>query len=230
VTTKKQSKFSPPSGPRKTARQIARESANAASQLNSVVDQKLQAYGAVINRIFANEQELAKSTENLDEQFAVLTRLMVTKMNEVIAVVNTISGVNIQPISYESINEMFRLFASIKARSDFKEHARAWYTGSDVSNLPPPPVEEKESQSGKIDMLPIESVEPVDDGIPEGAQVFGGDYNKEKSYVSEVRHEVSTIASEQGQDAPVEVSSVPFRDSAGDRREISDVGTEVPQV
>jgi len=48
------------------------------------------------------------------------------------------------PIVYEDVNKLFMTWADFRKRKDFRDHMKAWFMGEDLSQLPPPPVEEPE--------------------------------------------------------------------------------------
>lgn len=91
-----------------------------------------------ITTVWNNQVELSNSAEKVDEQFCALVRLSVVKINEVIARLAVPSGVRIpsEPITYDSINELFEEFSKFKARPDFRDHFQTWYMGGDIDALP----------------------------------------------------------------------------------------------
>jgi hypothetical protein len=168
----------------------------------SETDSKLQ---AVATALVTNQKVLADSHHKLDDQFAVLTRLVVSRLNSMIEkhnlmvrsipqqlgdlspAVEEVFGVS--PVTYEEVNALFHLFDEFKKRPDFKNHFRSWYLGDDLSKLPPPPepppapeppmpVVAEEPQAAKEEAAQPASAPGDDDGYPEGAQIFGGDYAK----------------------------------------------------
>ena len=90
-----------------------------------------------LETIWGNQKELSKSESLLDEQFAVLTRMTISTLNQIIE-----HPGKAQPITYEDVNRLFKDWADFRKRSDFREHMRAWFMGDDLASLPPPPVEE----------------------------------------------------------------------------------------
>lgn len=123
---------------------------------------------------------MSKSHHNLDEQFAVLTRLVVMQVNEFASKHNQLLGVlamamdkeiaddlRINEVSYDDINLMFMEWQRFKARPDWREHSTTWYTGGDVNSLPPPPEQPPEPEAKEED-----EDEP-------GERHFGGDYDAE---------------------------------------------------
>jgi hypothetical protein len=90
--------------------------------------------------LYTNQQALAKAVQalsasngQLDEQFAVLTRLMVVNINR-------ISGTS---VTKEDVTTLFEEWRAFKARSDFKEYNHTWFMGHDLSTLPPAPKKEE---------------------------------------------------------------------------------------
>lgn len=81
--------------------------------------------------IWNNQKELAKSEERLDEQFAVLTRLTISKLNPLLKHIG-------EPLIQESyVEELFKDWAKFKARPDRKEHMMEWFMGAGLDTLPP---------------------------------------------------------------------------------------------
>jgi len=112
--------------------------------------------------IYKNQKVLGDSSERLDEQFAVLTRLTVKKLNEIVTALNMSVGQDlVNPVSYEEQNAGFVEWAEFQKRPDWREHTRIWFTGGDLSELPPPPEPEVKEEPDTR-----EDVEP-----------FGGDYD-----------------------------------------------------
>ena len=93
-----------------------------------------------IKTLYNNQAELVSSDTKLDEQFAVLTRMVIMKLNTMSAKVNmAVNQELIDPITYDEINLMFEEWSTFRARLDFKDHTRLWFTGGDLSELPPAP-------------------------------------------------------------------------------------------
>lgn len=111
---------------------------------------------SAIQTIWENQVALQEAHKQLDDQFAVLTRLSVVALNELNL---RVSGADADPISYEAINSLFSEWETFKKRPDFREHMRTWVMGGDLESLPPLPV--GEASSAKTDQEPNE---------------FGGDY------------------------------------------------------
>jgi len=88
-----------------------------------------------IQTIYENQVELAKSETRLDEQFAVLTRLCIGRINEIA----TLTGRDELYVTYEQVNAMFEQWAEFKKRPDFRDHMQVWMMGKDLAELPEPP-------------------------------------------------------------------------------------------
>lgn len=101
---------------------------------------------------------LQEAHKRLDDQFAVLSRLSVSALNELNL---RVSGADADPISYDIINLMFAEWEKFKTRSDYRDHMRVWVMGGDTESLPPP--QENEDTP---------SEESKDQEVTE----FGGDY------------------------------------------------------
>jgi hypothetical protein len=103
--------------------------------------------GQVLDQLWKNQQELAKSELNIDEQFAVLSRIVISKVNELVEKHNALAYQTLPTtndslagkVSYEEINDLFVIFSEFKKRPDFRDHFRAWYMGADVTKIPMPP-------------------------------------------------------------------------------------------
>lgn len=128
----------------------------------------------VTNVLLSNQQGLAESHTKLDDQFAVLTRLVISKLNEITSAYNVYmldpneAPQKIPLVTYDGVNEMFHEFDSFKTRPDFRDHMRTWFTGGDLTALPPVPEVKNEEQA------PTETSAPQEEDFPEGAQIFGG--------------------------------------------------------
>lgn len=155
--------------------------------------------------VYKNQVELAGSADRVDDQFAVLTRLVILKLNEVVQAVNLLRrahldsrtdiGLPPNPVTYGDVNSMFAQYELLKQRRDFRQLAEAWYMGQDLSNLPPPPEEPQSEELSKVfaeadavaDAAAKEAAEdpsliegPDSVGFPDGAQIFGGDFTPQQ--------------------------------------------------
>lgn len=142
-------------------------------------DEKLKELGKTIGTLWNNEVELDKSANRLDEQFAVLARMLFIRFNELMLRVDSDNT-----IDEKSIETAFREWAKFRARPDFRNLMMEWFLGVPLSELPPPP-KQKEP--------PAETP----DQVAEGPQEFGGDYAEgEASSVGNTATEQSQPANE----------------------------------
>jgi len=116
----------------------------------NLLARQFKTFSDSIGPIWANQKELGKSANLLDEQFVVLTRLAIGTLNKLLLNFNKalLCDENLKPekidlISYGEVNRMFDDWNSFKARPDFREHMRTWMMGDDLSTLPPVPVKEE---------------------------------------------------------------------------------------
>jgi hypothetical protein len=156
--------------------------------------------GGLVNQLHQNQRILEKSHNNTDDQFAVLTRLFISRFNDLAEKVSVLGAVatgeaipdgfnfKVEPITYEGVNKLFSEYDGFKSRSDFRDHFRTWYMGEDLSKLPPPPPSpapeppKQEAKEEKVEQAPSTPEEPAEAAdFPEGAQVFGGDYAERQS-------------------------------------------------
>lgn len=122
--------------------------------------------------IWENQVELTKSANNLDRQFAVMGRIFISKLNNIVV---TIGHDDI--LTYQGVNAAFDEWDQFHQRPDFRDHMEQWFLGGDLSKLPPPPrVEKKEAEQ-------------------EQPKEFGGDYDKSGDRAS-TREGVSAGGSE----------------------------------
>ena len=153
----------------------------------SATNSNLQQYMQLVMTSMQNQQSLSRSHDDLNSQFVVFLRLFFTRMNQVIALQNRVYELavaevpedqkpenprehTIPLVDYDEINELFVLFDEFRQRPDYNDHFRAWYTGEDLSKLPPPPEPEAKEEEGKDD---------TPEEVPEGVEVYGGDYVRE---------------------------------------------------
>jgi len=94
--------------------------------------------------IWANQKELTKSQNLLDEQFAVSTRMAVMGINLLLEKV----GAD-ERIEADDIETLFKDWASFRARPDFRDHMMEWMLGVALDKLPPPP--EPQAKEGEAD-------------------------------------------------------------------------------
>lgn len=89
--------------------------------------------------MYQNQQELARSETRLDEQFCVSTRLAISWINAIIRAARMEDepwALELDSVTYEKVNEMFRDFESFKSRPDFRNHMRVWFMGDPLDSLP----------------------------------------------------------------------------------------------
>lgn len=137
--------------------------------------------------IFGNQKDLAVSEERLDEQFCVLTRLTISRLNEIALIAH---GEDADLITYDQVNLMFMEWAKFRQRPDFKDHMQTWMMGGDLNTLPPPPEPPKEEET------------PDAPGPKaEDAEEFGGDHGEGQE--SDVGDEIPAEEQpEDGTDSP----------------------------
>jgi hypothetical protein len=166
--------------------------------------------GKAVATIWQNQVELTKALDRVEEEFCVLGRLMIPKMNEILIALGSEDL-----ITEESINGVFLLWNEFKKRSDFKSHFVPWFLGVPLGELPLPPPEKKEG--------PADAPAPKD----ESAEEFGGDYGEADDLRDAAAEEGESQSDEdsaenalpKGQDSD---STVPGEEQDG--------GAEMPQV
>jgi len=191
--------------------------------LSSALERKIQVLANEIVRLGKNQEQLANSATLHDDQFCVLTRLVISRLNLLTELQNKVLRACVDDLSeekkvpvetlrlvtYEEVSQMFVLLDEFKKRPDFKEHFRAWYLGGDLASLPP--VEKEQSGPGVIKETGIKEDVPAPrepDGFPEGARIFGGDYEERKG-----RDEVSGDSGQRGEASSDEVQDLRGTDS-----------------
>lgn len=166
----------------------------------------------------------------MEVQITVLVRLVVMQINAIRDVVN------MPPLDFEELEGLFKEFADLRQRPDWKNHLRAWYSGEDLSNLPEIPDLMEEA---------IQMPDPTAEGVVGSGSYldvedFGGDYGNddERNEIdpdpsgSLPEAEVGGAESEVPQvwdDDPADSGSV---DGEGDSAmpEVSDPGSDEPDV
>jgi hypothetical protein len=146
----------------------------------------------MVSTCYTNQHVLAKSAMGMDDQFAVLLRLTITRLNQLIELQNHVymNAIKYIPeeerpidpenhliptVDYLEVSNLFKEFDEFKRRPDFKELFQSWYTLADLKTLPPlPPTEVKEDAEGSI--LSEEPEVPYQTD----AEIFGGDYGSER--------------------------------------------------
>jgi hypothetical protein len=128
------------------------------------LDKNVAGLANAVGSVWANQKELTKSENLLDEQFAVLTRLTIISLNVLVNKHNLamemigaamggmsdVSDLTMPTVDYEDVNLLFEEWAKFRSRPDFRDHMRAWFMGDDLSKLPPPP--EPEAKEGESDV------------------------------------------------------------------------------
>jgi hypothetical protein len=155
------------------------KSQSGSGKLFAVLDERVRELAKTAVTLYQNQQRLAKSydglaeaSDSLDEQFAVLSRLVIGHMNKLTDAFNTVTGgmpagaPRVEPLGRDIVTKMFADWREFKKRPDFRDHNTAWFMGEDLSKLPPPPAKEEEKAPSAAQ------------GDPSGAEVFGGDYGK----------------------------------------------------
>jgi hypothetical protein len=115
--------------------------------------------GKTVGTLYNNEIELAKSVDRVEEEFCVLGRLLIPKVNDILIALGSEDL-----ITEEMINSVFLTWHEFKQRPDFKDHFVPWFLGVALDDLPPVPKKEQ----------------PTDTPAQKGgdAEEFGGDYGE----------------------------------------------------
>jgi hypothetical protein len=122
---------------------------------------KVKALAKTVGTVWHNQVALSESIDRIEEEFCVLGRLMIPKMNEILIALGSEDL-----ITEEMINGVFLTWNEFKKRPDFKAHFVPWFLGVPLNELPPPPEVKQEENPDT----------PAPEG--EGAEVFGGDYGE----------------------------------------------------
>lgn len=171
---------------------------------------KIKALAKTVGTVWNNQVSISESIDRLEEEFCVLGRLMIPKMNEIL-----ISLGSDDLITEEIINNVYLTWNEFKKRSDFKSYFVPWFLGVPIDEMP----EVKQEEEKTLD-APAESKD---------AEVFGGDYGEGQA---------NTIGDEATQEggltlyeasATHEVPEVQDADEAVPGAE-QDGGTAVPEV
>ena len=134
--------------------------------LLALQDAKIKTLAKTIQTIWNNQVELTKSIDRVEEEFCVLGRLVIPKMNEILIALGSE-----ELITEEVINSVFLTWHEFKQRPDFKNHFVPWFLGVPLQELPPPP-EIKEEVATPNDAPALEGGD---------ADEFGGDYAEGKA-------------------------------------------------
>jgi hypothetical protein len=109
-----------------------------------MIDEALRVLGNSIKTLYANQQELTKSQNLLDEQFAVSTRMAVMGINLLLEKVGAE-----ERLDADDIAQLFRDWATFRSRPDFRNLMMEWMLGVALDKLPAPP--EPEAKKGEVD-------------------------------------------------------------------------------
>lgn len=123
---------------------------------------KVKALAKTVGTVWRNQVALSESIDRVEEEFCVLGRLMIPKMNEILIALGSEDLV-----TEEMINGVFLTWNEFKQRPDFKQHFVQWFLGVPLNELPPPPEVKQEEEKP-------DTPAPADGG----AEVFGGDYGE----------------------------------------------------
>lgn len=171
-----------------------------------------------LQNVFDNQSALGQSCDNHDVQFCCMMRLFVSRMNQVADLINTLElakgdqPLRVEPISYDEVNDTFRVFTKIRGLPKFKENLQAWLMGEDMT---------------KVDLGWPEDgggAPEAEDEYPEGAAIFGGDYGKSQDGNGD-----RAKPDHDGEEAD-QVPEVPSADEGVDQPEDGPDGAEVPEV
>lgn len=88
-------------------------------------------------KVFHNQEVLSDSATKLDDQFAVLTRLVISSLRDLEL-----------EVTYQEVNALFKVWAEFRARPDFRKHLQTWFMGGDVVRLPPLEKKDVEADGG----------------------------------------------------------------------------------
>jgi len=115
--------------------------------------------------IWANQKELTKSQNLLDEQFAVSTRMSVMGLNLLLEK----AGAE-ERVDAEDIEKLFREWAVFRARPDFRNFMMEWMLGVALDKLPPPPEPEPEAKEGEADAQSDNGNTDPEEGVTEDSE------------------------------------------------------------
>lgn len=119
---------------------------------------KVRALAKTVGTVWQNQVAISESIDRLEEEFCVLGRLMIPKMNDILIALGSEDL-----ITEETINGVFLTWSEFKKRPDFKKHFVPWFLGVPLQDMPEVKQEEENPDA------PAES---------EGAEVFGGNYGE----------------------------------------------------
>jgi len=111
------------------------------------LDKAFQLVAKSQQTIWANQKELTKSEELLDEQFAVSTRMTIVAVNHILQTM----GHGEDCIKEKDVEKLFKDWAQFRARPDYRDFMMDWFMGVALDKLPPPPQQAKEGGSNAED-------------------------------------------------------------------------------
>jgi hypothetical protein len=130
------------------------------------LDATIQVMAKSNQTIWANQKELTKSQNLLDEQFAVSTRMAVMGLNLVFEKM----GVE-ERVDADDIEKLFRQWAEFRARPDFRNFMMEWMLGVALEKLPPPPEPEPEAkEEGEANAQSDNGNTNPEEGVTEDSQ------------------------------------------------------------
>lgn len=111
-------------------------------------------------QIDKNQNELVSAHETVEIQMACMARLMILNVNAIR------DQINMPPIDHTDLAAVFEEFHEFRQRPDYQKHMEAWYSGTDLSDLPEPEAVEMKN--------PVEGERFVE------VEDFGGDYGADQ--------------------------------------------------
>lgn len=123
---------------RESRKAIAQALRNLGEQ-NLALVQKVQILERKLDVLYQNQRELVQSENRLDEQFCVSTRLAIMWLNSIIKGARMTDepwALELDSVTYDKVNELFKDFAEFRGRPDFRNHMRAWFMGEPIDSLP----------------------------------------------------------------------------------------------
>jgi hypothetical protein len=119
---------------------------------------KVRALAKTVGTVWQNQVKLNDSIDRLEEEFCVLGRLVIPKMNDILVALGSEDL-----ITEETVNGVFLTWNEFRKRPDFKQHFVPWFLGVALEDMP-----EIKQQEETLDA-------PAESG---SAEVFGGDYGE----------------------------------------------------
>ena len=125
-------------------------------------DAKVRALAKTVGTVWGNQVSLDTSINRVEEEFCVLGRLIIPKMNEMLIAMGSEDL-----ITEEAINGVFLIWHEFQKRPDFKKHFVQWFMGVPLDEMPVLIPEQKEENT-------IDTPAQEDGGVI----AFGGDYGE----------------------------------------------------